>query len=381
MKIGILTIHKSPNYGASLQCYALWKFLADNGYETEVIDLYRPLAFADYVPSKRFTRERICKGSLLYRLKRRIRSLFNKKVSFSLYNEKARLKFNEFNSRLCYSKPFHSVDELYQTPPEYDVYIAGSDQLWNPAQPYCIEPYFLTFVRNTKAKKISYATSVGLTDLFDVEKVKFKSWLSSFNSISVREKQAQNLLSSFIDKKVEQVADPTFLLDVNEWLNMAKLPPVSDYILLFTLSPNPVLLEYAYSLSKQAGKNLVVVGQMESESSDNSYIVYNDLGPEEWLGYIAEADFVITDSFHCTDFAIILGSANFYTYIAPSSTRGSRIQDLLSSFGLEKHILDVNLNQTYDDLQKNVICREKVLSCLEKEQEHARQYLLSSLEI
>lgn len=117
------------------------------------------------------------------------------------YYDDALTKFEVFNSVIRMSKPYKSVDAIYADPPVYDVYITGSDQLWNPTQRFCLEPFFLTFVPNN-AVKISYASSIGISSLTNIEKNDFKKWLSSYNAISVREKQAQKMLNELLMGKM-----------------------------------------------------------------------------------------------------------------------------------------------------------------------------------
>lgn len=376
MKIGILTIHNSPNYGACLQCYALWKFLANNGFDVDIIDLHRPFANEDYIDSKRFKRFREPEFSFRT-IAKSIIDIFKK--NHSLYNPKAYKEFCDFNSQIKLSLPYKGIDELYNNPPKYDVYIAGSDQLWNPTQAYCLEPYFLTFVDGRKSKKISFSTSIGITELREDEKIKFKQWLEDFDAISVREKQAQALLSSFIKKDIYQVADPTFLIDIDEW-NKFKTPiETTGYILLFTLAPKPELLQYSKLLCNESGKSLVVIGQKEKKSSDNSYLVVNDAGPQKWMSYIANADMVITDSFHCTVFSMLLGANNFYAYISPQNKRGSRIQDLLYTFNLQDHLISSDLNVSYKILDSRKIDKSAIEEIVNREKKRSRDFLLERL--
>lgn len=377
MKIGILTIHNSPNYGACLQCFALWKYLTDSGHDTEIVDLHRPLAYKDYKPSKRFVRSRKPTSPVKYFFKQ----LFNKLTgNTSLYNKEAYEKFQIFNSKIKLSKPYTGIDELYDNPPQYDLYVSGSDQLWNPTQPYCIEPYFLTFVDGSKVKKISYASSIGLPKLRPNEENRFKDWLKDFSSISVREKQTRDYLASFVNKDICHVADPTFLLDVDSWKQMVEPPKENDYIMLFTLVHKPQLVKYALEIAQEAGKELIVVGQKEPQSSSNTYKVVNTAGPSQWLGYIANASMVITDSFHCTVFSIILGVENFFSYISPSNKRGGRIIDLLNTFGASDHLLPESLNWHYEDLYKRHLDRDKINLTYLSEQERSRNFLLNNLE-
>lgn len=339
-KVGIITIHNSPNYGASLQAYALYKYIESRGYDCELIDLYRPYQ-SEYVPSKRF------QPYSCMTFKKRVKSyllgfLGKKKKKASpvvCYYKQAKERFDSFNSVLKYSSAYKSIDMLYETPPIYDIYVSGSDQLWNPTQAYCLEPYFLTFVPKGK-KKVSYATSVGITELTTRQMKDFKHWLSSYDYISVRERQAQILLSSFVDMPIHQVCDPTFLLRQDYWREIAIYPPNNKrYMLLFSLSYPKDLVDYCVALSKEAGLPLFIINQFKSNiDMDCRYETVNNAGPREFIGYIGNAEMIITDSFHCTVFSLIMGAKNFFTYISPSNKRGSRIEDLLKPFGLTNHI-------------------------------------------
>lgn len=376
-KVGIITIHNSPNYGACLQSYALYRYIQQQGNDVEIIDLHRPFAYEDYIPSKKYVCSRPVKRSLLSKLKGNVKSLIGIKTKNpSLYSPLAIKKFDEFNSIIKLSKPYRGIDELYANPPLYDLYISGSDQLWNPTQAYCLEPYFLTFVPNGQGKKISYATSVGITDLRDNEKKDFAKWLNLYDDISVREYQAQSLLQGLLaDKKVNQVADPTFLLDPKDWKDMAVRPKQSKYILMFTLQHRPEILEYCLQLSKQSGLPLIELGQVQPDVLEGSYTAVKDAGPKEFLGYIENAELVITDSFHCTVFSLIMGANNFYTYIAPTNQRGSRIIDLLETYNLKKHLLPISLNSSFDTLMFETINKNVVSGIMRNERDRSRLFI------
>lgn len=376
-KVGIITIHNSPNYGACLQSYALYRYIQQQGNDVEIIDLHRPVAYEDYIPSKKYVCSRPVKRSLLSKIKGNVKSLIGiKPKSPSLYSPLAIKKFEEFNSIIKLSKPYRGIDELYANPPLYDLYISGSDQLWNPTQAYCLEPYFLTFVPNGQGQKISYATSVGITDLRDNEKKDFAKWLNLYDDISVREYQAQSLLQGLLaDKKVNHVADPTFLLDPKDWKDMAVRPKQSKYILMFTLQHRPEILEYCLQLSKQSGLPLIELGQVQPDVLDGSYTAVKDAGPKEFLGYIENAELVITDSFHCTVFSLIMGANNFYTYIAPTNQRGSRIIDLLNTYQAIEHLLSPDLNVSFDTLMGSQIPHQKVNVLMKLERTRSRDFI------
>lgn len=380
MRVGILTIHNSPNYGACLQSYALYKYVSQlPGIECEVIDLHRPYEDG-YVKSNRFVPYRGEPFSIKRFIKSALKKILrreSKRVSF--YSIGSKYKFDEFNKSIKLSRPYWSIDELYADPPCYDVYMTGSDQVWNPTQPYCLEPYFLTFAPQGK-KKISYASSIGVTELLENEKRDFRRWLSSYDAISVREYQAKDLLASFVDKSVTQVADPTFLLDSVFWKGLAvysrKFEP---YILLFTVDLDSNLLQFAVKISKESGLRLVYLNQRLSEPVDGSYNVVNDAGPREFLGLIAQAEIVITDSYHATVFSFIMRTKNFYVYIGTYNKRGSRILDLLKTYQEESHLLSENLSENYNDLSSKKVNYQLIDRVCNEEQMKAHDFLKSTL--
>lgn len=375
MKIGIITIHKSPNYGACLQCYALYKYISMYVTNVEIIDLHRPIEFDDYIPSIKYVRSR--KPIITWKMRiKRVLGLYKENFDANKYSISALKKFEDFNSEISLSKPYRSIDDLYANPPKYDLYITGSDQVWNPTQNYCLEPYFLTFVENGYGKKISYASSIGINDLTIKEKSLFKKWLNSYDAISVREKQGKKLLQSFIDRDIKQVPDPTFLLSTDFWREMAIRPKCTEkYILLFSLRFSPILLKYCIKLSKESNLKLIVLSQIQPDVKDGSYIAVKDAGPKDFIGYIKHAEMVITDSFHCTVFSIILGTSNFYTYISPYNKRGSRITDLLESFNLSDHLLSVSLDEPYSKLIQRKIKHDYVDQTIIENNINARNYL------
>lgn len=352
MKIGIITIHKSPSYGACLQSFALWKYISSEGVDCEIIDLHRP-THIDFKKSDRFLPMR--QEHLTFKVKV-LTELFKlkDKLLAKVHLSPLEKKYNQFNEEIKYSKVYKGVDELYANPPSYDLYVTGSDQVWNPQQAYCIEPYFLTFVNNG-GKKISYAASIGLKDLLSEEKEKFAQWLESYDAIGVREKSAQELLTSFMNKPTTLVLDPTFLLDKESWLKESVLPAVDDsYILLFSLFTPSNILNFAKRIAEESNKQLIVLAPNKKEVIEGGLLV-NDAGPREFLGYFCQADVVITDSFHGTVFSMIMEAGNFFSYIAPNNRRGSRIVDLLSLFQLEDHLLSPELKETAIELQSHQI--------------------------
>jgi hypothetical protein len=376
LKVGIITIQKSSNYGACLQCYALYKYIESLGYDCEIIDLHRPgVKHQEYRSSKRFSPSRYSiKKSIIERLKKWCGKDIEQKYPRSAIRMD---KIHDFNNRLKYSRPYEGPDDLYANPPEYDIYISGSDQLWNPTMNYCLEPYFLTFAPKG-SKKISFATSIGVSNLLEREKQSYREWLSDYTAISVREKTAQTLLASFVDNHVEQVLDPSFLLSKDEWLDISIPPKISKpYILLFTLEYSENLLEYAKELKEESDLELVYLCWRQPTDSFGNYIVEREAGIEEFLGYIRGASLVITNSFHGTAFSLILETNNFIVYVGKSK-RSSRIVDMLAKFSLSDHIIE-KLEQPFKVLSVEPIDYHAIHDLKQDEIKRSRDFVKASL--
>lgn len=381
MKIGIITIHNSPSYGGSLQSYALYKYLELQGFDVEIIDLHRPYQ-KDYKKSSTYKvyTEKNRYNIFIDFMKKVVRNFLNRRSNIeSNYSQSAYKKFLSFNNMVKCSKPYWGCDSLYNNPPIYDAYITGSDQVWNPYQPYCIEPYFLTFAPKGK-KRISYAASIGLNKLPEIFESKISQWLNMYDYISVREKNTADYLKSLTGLDITTVADPTFLLDSTYWKKIAVYPQKKKYILMFTLSCIPEILNYCQQLSKESGLELMSLRMNQSEyNPKNNYTIITDAGPAEFLGYMANAEIVITNSFHGTVFAFLMGAKNVFTYIPEGNKRGVRIVNLYDELGYPNHILRKNLTKSYSELQSMSLNNELVQKNIERMSTSSILFLLNSL--
>lgn len=374
-RIGIATIHKSSNFGGSLQAYALYKYLESQGHSVEIIDLLRPV-HDRFIYDSCYKPYRSTRYSLKNRLREAVKKMLGHKDSKGYASEVSKQKFTEFFKDIRYSKEYRKVRDIFKDVPKYDIYISGSDQLWSPMHPFCIEPFFLTFAP-AGSKKISYATSIGVTELTDKEKADFKRWLASYEAISVRENEGKQLLESFIkDKSIEVVADPTFLLDIEDWKSLAIAPSIKeDYILLFSLTNTKPLVDFAIRMSKESGKKLVIIKGPLLDDNSPDYILDNNIGPREFLGYFDNADVVITDSFHGSVFAMLMGAKNFFSYIQPVSKTGSRITNLLKTVGEPHHLLPAALDKSYKELENEKVDKTVLYSRIAQVKEHGRDFL------
>lgn len=378
-RIGIATIHKSSNFGGSLQAYALYKYLESQGHCVEIIDLLRPV-HDRFIYDSRYKPYRSTRFTLKNRLLEFAKQLLGYKDNKGYSSEVSKQKFAEFFKDIKYSKEYRKVRYIYKDAPQYDVYVSGSDQLWNPMHSFSIEPFFLTFAPEG-CKKISYATSIGVTKLTEREKTDFKRWLASYEAISVREDEGKQLLGSFIkDKNIEVVADPTFLLDIKDWKKLAITPSMKEnYILLFSLTNAKPLVDFAIRMSKESGKKLVILKGPLLDANSPDYILDNNIGPREFLGYFDNADIVITDSFHGSVFSMLMGAKNFFSYIQPVSKTGNRITNLLKTVEEPNHLLPSDLAKSYKDLDEEKIDKVALYDRIAKVREHAREFLARNI--
>jgi polysaccharide pyruvyl transferase WcaK-like protein len=225
----------------------------------------------------------------------------------------------------------------------YDIYVAGSDQIWNPS---CISNksvldkiYFLEFAKDGP-KKISYASSIGGYKFSATEELLVKEYLNKFDSISVREKATQLYLQGLLEKQVQHVLDPTLLLDKNEWLRVSEVSsefvPNERYILLYTVPKTPLIKKVVEELSKKLQIKVIAIDQGLSAGVKVDKQI-RDAGPKEFLRLFACAEFVITDSFHGVCYSL-----NFERpFVAVSvGVHSSRIESLLNLVGLDDRLIN-----------------------------------------
>lgn len=294
-KVGLITFHHAESLGANLQAYALQTVSQKLGYDTEIINYNR-----NYNIEKR-------KNS------NNSKSLQKKVILIALYfanqlNKKNKNiieeKLYDFRKkRLNISgKLYNTIDELKKTPPIYDIYLTGSDQVWNPYT-YFLEAYFLTFAPEN-AKRVAYAPSIGVTKIEDEKKSIMKGYLSHVDSLSCRENKGASVLEDITGRNVVHVLDPTLLLRPKDWNEIAIPPKVKKpYVLCYFLGSLKYGRKIAEKIAKEKGLDIIVIPSSLKDSFAISNKI-NGVGPLEFLGLVSNASFICTDSFHGTAFAI-----------------------------------------------------------------------------
>ena len=232
-KIGILTFQNAHNYGALIQAFALKNYLENNGYIVNVINYANKEIENSYL----FTPKNMVKVGGFHSAKKWIKREKEIILGRKEYKKKW-LKFDNFikkyitNDKKIFDK--NKIDFM-----QYDYIICGSDQIWNPYLTGGFDDvYFADF--NTKATKISYAASLGMSEIKDKEKEKnFFKLLQNFDFISVREEALKKYINNHLGLNVNIVLDPTLLLSEKEYKVFLHDIPYENYVLQYTLVDNP----------------------------------------------------------------------------------------------------------------------------------------------
>ncbi len=333
MIIKTITCHDVYNYGASLQAYALQYFLAKQGHNVEIID-YIP----DYL-NRTYNFWYISDKSRFYNISQKnplIHLLYSIWNIPRTYATCGRIyPFKKFkSSHLKCTHKYRTYLELKQDPPKADIYIAGSDQIWNSLLPNGKDPaFFLNFGEKT-TKRISYAASFGIPSISKDIKKQTQLYLSCFNKISVRECTGAKILQE-LGYNSTVVVDPVFLLKSSEWKDLittTKRIIKEDYILVYDIfQDNEQLTTATKELS--AKYNLKIVSINDNKKSSYAHINISNGGPIEFLNLLYNASFVISCSFHATAFSVIFNKP-FWVFYRKSNI--SRMMDFLKIINLEQ---------------------------------------------
>ncbi|MFO3722734.1 polysaccharide pyruvyl transferase family protein [Pseudomonas sp. HLMP] len=326
MKIALISIHWANNYGAALQVYACAKSLRKFG-QVSVID-YR----CEYTS----------KGMQLFRFGWGIRDVLRmaKDVLRILPRYKAIKKFANFNSSyLSITDTVRNGDDFRRLAEENDIFVSGSDQIWNPKivseNGKFDGRFFLDFAQNKK--RISYASSMGSYRFSPVELKDAVDYLEQYEHISVREQDTAIFLESALGRPVEHVLDPTLLMSKEEWASeFPKKSEIKDnYILVYALKKDKLLKKVIEKAASVLGLKVYAIDQdpLINYSCDRHMM---DVGPEEFVDLFSRASFVVTNSFHGTAFAV---NFNIPFIVTTPPTGINRISSLLQALGLDQRIV------------------------------------------
>ena len=367
MQIGLVTWMGLGNYGTSLQAFALHEFLRKRGYKVYIT--------ASFPKSKGF-----CSYLKLLLIVTGVMWLRNK-WRFRNENKKQK-KIRSFKKKYFNVPILETERQRRKYVENTDVFITGSDQIWNTY--YTFNPFmFLDFATNKK--KVAYASSIGTNSVNDVYKNNVKQLLLQFDYIGTRENEAVKVLSELTGRHdIEQVLDPTLLLDSKEWKCACKKSKLAihvpdEFIFCYLIGNNERYYEQLQQVKKTIGiKNVVIVTSEENPSFClEGAIIYDNADPFEFVALIEKSSFVCTDSFHATAFCINLQKefVEFLRFVDTDiSSQNSRIYDILSHYNLKNRIFETSA-QWYLPIQFKQ--SEEILI---SDREKSIQFLITAIE-
>ncbi len=334
MKTGTITFHAPNNNGSFLQAYALQKVLIrELGVENEIIDFRSEKQTNQY---KTF-RPVHCKNDLL----KNIASLMHFKKLNQRYARFESMRDHYLKKTSC----IVSEKETLKQANQYDVVIAGSDQIWNTGAPDFSRVYFLPEV---SAKKVSYAVSCG-SAANDAGLKKYQNAINAFEQVSVRETAVEKQVRTVYGGRISVVLDPTLLLKKDDYsvLYSGGGEPLvqGEYIFYYSINYSKDSLRAVKKLSQMTGLPIYTVFTSFHTSLSERYgvkVLY-DGGPSEFLNLLDNAKYVATNSFHGTAFSLIFHKEFYHLcdMVDGLMKKDDRIDGLLEQLGLE------NRNYTY----------------------------------
>lgn len=372
-RVGIITYFYFYNYGTMLQGFATQLlFGKKEGVEAELID-YR--FGSKTVPRKMDILKIRFKRIFVYFKEFRRVYLTGKYASFV---SKRNTYFNTFASTYLKlsAKRYMYEKEIAEDAPRYDIYITGSDQTFSPKIGFS-PVLFLNFAHND-AIKAAYAPSLGVSVLTEEESNYIGKELQKYDFLSCRESIGSKMLENIVKRNVETVLDPTLMIHSEEWAQYAVTPSIKGkYILCYFLGNRDYYRNYVIQLSKQTGLPVYYIPVSWKDFKKSNHLLW-EVGPSEFLGLIANAEYVCTDSFHGTIFSV-----NFHREVRVfvkhagnvSGGDNSRLFDVLKRLGIE--------NQLVTEYVKGSIIKEtyidylKVDKLLSVERERSMHYVES----
>lgn len=368
-KIRTITFHSSYNFGSNLQAYALQEFIKklykknNKTVDYKIINLRTNKQDDMYKYSNRGIKNNI------------INVLYGKKM------KKRQSRFEDFyNKYLDMTREYKSLEELKKENIQADYFISGSDQLWNIRAHDFDWANFIEF--SEKGKKISYAASFGEKEIefTQNEKDRIKEDLQKYENISVRDEYAYNIVKNLLNKNPIINVDPTMLLSIQEWTDLAnEIENVQkgEYLLLYSLNLTDEKARFVYKLAKKLDLKVVVMSRFFKLDTKYHFIKKYDASTIEFLNLIKNAKCVITSSFHGTIFSILFHKP-FYSINGNNDYRISRLLKLTDLLNRA-----ININDDIDLLEKEMynIVFEKVDKAIENEILKSEEYLTEALKI
>ena len=367
-RVKTITCHNVYNIGASLQAYALTKYLKNIGCEAEIINYipdylrhYRLLGCNSPAYNKPLLRQLYQLAKLPQRIMARL--------------SKRKKRFDSFTKKYLpvTSKVYRTNNELKADVPYADVYFAGSDQIWNTLFPNGKDPSFYLDFAPEGSIRASYAASFSTDKIYDGYEAQVSNWLKRLDYVSVRESSGVALAKKLgVDFPV-QVLDPVFLLNKEQWRGLVSdlnTDYENEYILVYDFEQSSHLESFVKTLAKE--NKLKIFSVLPCTYCDSSF---ENSGPLEFLDLIENAAFVVSNSFHATAFSIIF-EKQFFVFNREEAIN-SRMHDILQLFSLDDRIITDSNAASENEI--NYQSTKKILDeCILKSKDYIKHIVFDS---
>lgn len=371
-KVGIVSCYFQHNYGSMLQAYATQVVLDKMGFDNETINISGFNKEIKKAKMLYFAKASLTSDILLSKLGM-AKNVLRKKLIKNEYSSKSHLRDKRFDA---FAKKHFRLSQVYGSKAElsekceeyYSAVLVGSDQLWLPGN-IAADYYTLNFVPEN-VNSIAYSTSFGQSSLPKDSAKKAQIFLKRIKHIGVREESGQKLIKALTGREVPVVCDPTLLFTAEEWMSIQAEDPIvkEPYIFCYFLGNNPPHREFAKRLKEKTGYKIIALTHLdEFVKCDEEYADETpyDVDPADFLNLIRNAEYVCTDSFHCSVFSMLY-KKNFFTFRRYArktrSSTNSRLDTLFSLAGINNRLMSgdedisrcIEIKTDYDEVHKRL---------------------------
>lgn len=368
MKVLISTMHRGYNFGSALQVYALSEYLKSKKHIPIILD---------YIPTRvNFTKNIQHLFKVIFQLKSNKYTKYNALRALIIHTTNEYIYNNFFKKNIHLTPKYYSLEEIQVDSLNADIYMTGSDQVWNSNYNQGIDKVFFLSFAPENAKKIAYAASFGKQELEAWEKKETQHLLKRYQAISVRENSALKILQSLEIKNGQHVLDPTLLLSKEQWAERCpRLNIKENYLLIYTVEPNKEqLIEYANLIAKELKLKIYLVEWGFKKQPGVDKMICN-ISPLTLMSYFIQADYIIASSFHGTAFSVNLNKQFISVAPAHYSTRAKSLLELvkLENRFITNAELDLNRVLSYIDFTS-------VNEILERQREISTSFLINNIQ-
>ena len=335
MKVGILTFHRAINYGAILQCYALYTILKQLGYDVYVIDYRQPVIEQNRLDLRweHIWNNRLHWGNIYRYLK-----------TYS-YRRNTRKKFQVFSKQYLHFTPKCVRASI---PQNIDLYLIGSDQVWTIAHTGGYDPVLWgAFNHSSKARVCGYAISSNITSIEAIDKKILCESIHQFFMLSVREKTIKDKLNEYSSLPIRVDIDPTLLLSPQSWNELIddSWGEKNDYIVIYQARHLPGKESLLYDKARVMASQMGITDIIDLSTYDYT--------PQEFVSIIKHARYVLTTSFHGAVFGLIFHKQMIVFKL--NDGHDDRYIDLLEATGMGCLLKDIECNPLPERCDYNIL--------------------------